>query len=88
MTHLLEEIKLDVNFVKSHSLQPKWYKALKVVILVGFLAGYGYLFGALRPLAGCAVSGQSDVRPSRCKNGSGCPDPSVGTALGAQNPQL
>ena len=54
MTHLLEEIKLDVNFVKSHSLQPKWYKALKVVILVGFLVGYGYLCGLARTAVFCA----------------------------------
>jgi hypothetical protein len=48
MTHLLDEIKIDVAFVRSHTLQPKWYKALKVVILAGFLAGYGYLFGLAR----------------------------------------
>ena len=48
MTHLLEEIKHDVKFVKSHSLQPKWYKALKVAILLGFLVGYGCLFGLAR----------------------------------------
>jgi hypothetical protein len=48
MTHLLEEIKHDVQFVKSHSLQPKWYKALKVVILAIFVVGYGYLFGLAR----------------------------------------
>jgi hypothetical protein len=29
-------------------LQPKWYKLLKVLILVGFLAGYGYWFGLAR----------------------------------------
>ena len=48
MSNLLEEIKLDVNFVKSHSLQPKWYKVLKVVMLAGFVVGYGYLFGLAR----------------------------------------
>ncbi len=45
MRKLLEEIKLDVNFVKSHTLQPKWYKVLKVFIVAGFLMGYGFLFG-------------------------------------------
>ena len=48
MTNLRNEIKVDLNFIRSHTLQPKWYKALKVVILVGFLAGYGYLFGLAR----------------------------------------
>ena len=45
MAKLLDEIKYDANFVKSHSLQPKWYKFLKVFIVVGFMAGYGYWFG-------------------------------------------
>ncbi len=48
MGNLLEEIKLDVNFVRSHTLQPKWYKALKVVLLVGFVVGYGHWFGFAR----------------------------------------
>jgi Ca2+-dependent lipid-binding protein len=48
MSKLLEEIKLDVNFVKSHTLQPKWYKVLKVFILAGFLVGYGFLFGLIK----------------------------------------
>ena len=55
MTNLLDEIKVDVGFVRSHTLQPNWYKALKVVILVGFLAGYGYVFGLAR-MAVCLVS--------------------------------
>lgn len=45
MPGLLEEIKVDLSFVKSHSLQPRWYKFLKVLILLGFLVGYGCLFG-------------------------------------------
>jgi Ca2+-dependent lipid-binding protein len=48
MTRLLQEIKDDLNFIKSHSLQPQWYKALKIFILVGFLAGYYYLFGFIK----------------------------------------
>ncbi len=51
MSNLLDEIKVDVNFIKSHTLQPKWYKALKVVLLVGFLVGYGHLFGLDRTAA-------------------------------------
>jgi len=45
MARLLKEIKDDLSFIKSHTLQPQWYKVLKVFILVGFLAGYYYLFG-------------------------------------------
>ena len=48
MNELLEEIKYDLNFIKSHSLQPRWYKFSKIFILLGFLAGYWYLFGYLR----------------------------------------
>lgn len=54
MSNLLDEIKVDVNFVRSHTLQPKWYKALKVVLLVGFLAGYSCLCGLAR-MAACLV---------------------------------
>jgi hypothetical protein len=45
MTKLLDEIKYDLNFLKSHTLQPKWFKITKVFILIGFSAGYYFLFG-------------------------------------------
>jgi hypothetical protein len=48
MSKLLDEIKYDASFIKSHSLQPRWYKVLKVFILLGFLAGYYLLFGILK----------------------------------------
>ena len=48
MSKLLDEIKDDLNFIKSHFLQPQWYKVLKIFILVGFLAGYYYLFGFMK----------------------------------------
>ena len=48
MTRLLDEIKVDLDFIRSHSLQPKWYKVLKVFILLGFLVGYYSLFGILK----------------------------------------
>ena len=51
MSNLLDEIKVDLAFVRSHTLQPKWYKALKIVILAGFLAAYGCLFGLTRMAA-------------------------------------
>jgi hypothetical protein len=46
MNKLVDEIRHDVNFVRSHTLQPSWYKILKVFILIGFLAGYALAFGA------------------------------------------
>lgn len=48
MSKLLQEIKDDLAFIKSHTLQPQWYKALKIFILVGFLAGYYFLFGFMK----------------------------------------
>lgn len=48
MARILDEIKLDLNFIKSHALQPKWYKILKAVFLVGFLMVYFILFGSLK----------------------------------------
>lgn len=35
MSNLLDEIKLDLHFLKSHTLQPKWFKVLKVFYLTG-----------------------------------------------------
>ena len=45
MRNLLDEIKYDLNFLKSHTLQPKWFKILKVFILIGFSVGHYFLFG-------------------------------------------
>jgi len=49
MTKLFKEIKDDANFIKSHTLQPKWYKMwykiFKVFMVLGFLAGHLFLFG-------------------------------------------
>ena len=48
MTRLIQGIKKDLRFVRSHTLQPAWYKLLKVFILLGFLLGYWYFFGLKR----------------------------------------
>jgi hypothetical protein len=45
MAKLLNEIKDDIQFVKGHTLQPAWFKAVKIFILLGFLVGYALLFG-------------------------------------------
>lgn len=47
---LLEEIKHDAGFIRSHTLQPKWWKVGKIFVLIGFLAGYGYFFGLAKTL--------------------------------------
>ncbi len=48
MGRLPQAIGDDLRFVRSHSLQPKWYKILKVFILLGFLLGYWTFFGLKR----------------------------------------
>ncbi len=55
MNKLLEEIKNDLSFIRTHSLQPKWYKLFKIFILAGFLAGYCYLFGLIKTVIFFAV---------------------------------
>jgi uncharacterized membrane protein YfcA len=45
MKRLFDEIKFDLGYLRSHTLQPKWFKILKVFILVGILVGYYLLFG-------------------------------------------
>jgi hypothetical protein len=48
MTKLLEEIQYDLSYLKSHTLQPQWFKVAKVLVLLGFLVGYTYLFGWIK----------------------------------------
>jgi hypothetical protein len=55
MPNLLKEVKDDVNFVKSHTLQPKRYKFGKIFILLGVLIGYYLLFGLAKTAIFLAV---------------------------------
>ena len=48
MAKFLKEIKDDLSFIKSHTLQPKWYKIFKVFMILGFLAGYLFFFGPIK----------------------------------------
>jgi hypothetical protein len=45
----------DARFVRGHRLQPGWFKALKVVILLAVVAGYVVLFGPARTAVFVAV---------------------------------
>ena len=45
MPKWIDEIKYDLNFLKSHTLQPQWFKIAKVFILIFLFAGYYSLFG-------------------------------------------
>jgi hypothetical protein len=55
MAKLLDEIKYDMSFIKSHTLQPQWFKVAKIFILLGFLVGYTCLFGWMKTLLFFAV---------------------------------
>ena len=46
----MDEIKHDISFIRSHRLQPTWYKVLKVFILLGFIFGYYSLFDFMKAL--------------------------------------
>jgi hypothetical protein len=47
---IIEEIKKDINFLREHTLQPKWWKIVKVFILVGgFLLVY-FIFGVSKAI--------------------------------------
>jgi hypothetical protein len=48
MQQLIEAVKLDVNFIRGHQVQPKWFKALKIFILLGVVGGYWALFGGAK----------------------------------------
>ena len=45
MNKFLVELKHDLSFIKSHTLQPQWFKVLKAFFLLGFLSGYVFLSG-------------------------------------------
>jgi hypothetical protein len=51
MTKLLDEVRFDLSFIRSHTLQPKWWKVMKVFVLAGVMAGYFGLFGLVKTIA-------------------------------------
>lgn len=55
MARLLDELKIDLRFVGSHTVQPGWYKILKVFLLAGFGVGYWLLFGPTKTVVFLAV---------------------------------
>jgi len=55
MNKILNEILHDAKFIKGHTLQPQWYKILKVFLLLGLIVGYYLIFGGIKTLVffGC-----------------------------------
>ena len=55
MKKLWSGIKYDAEFIRGHTLQPQWYKVLKVFLLLGALGGYYAWFGGGKTLIFCGV---------------------------------
>ncbi len=55
MKRILNEIGYDAKFIQGHTLQPHWYKILKVFLLTGLIVGYYLIFGEIRTVVffGC-----------------------------------
>ncbi|MCJ7735317.1 MAG: hypothetical protein MUP11_12315 [Anaerolineales bacterium] len=47
MGKVLKEITDDANFIKGHTLQPQWYKVLKIFLVLGLFGGHFFLFGTI-----------------------------------------
>jgi hypothetical protein len=45
MKKIIDGIKYDLGFLKTHTLQPKWFKRLKIFLLIGVLVSYSILIG-------------------------------------------
>lgn len=55
MKKIFSEIQYDARFMRDHTLQPGWYKVLKVFLLIVILGGYYALFGRQKTLLFCGV---------------------------------
>jgi len=45
MKKVVDEVVYDAKFVQEHTLQPGWFKVLKIIILIGVIVGYIYFWG-------------------------------------------
>jgi hypothetical protein len=45
MKKLVDETIYDLKYIKGHTLQPAWFKILKVFILIAVIGGYVYFLG-------------------------------------------
>ena len=50
MRKIIQEIINDAKFIRDHELQPRWYKVLKVFLLLGLMIGYFLIFGGKKTL--------------------------------------
>jgi hypothetical protein len=55
MKKLFREVSYDVHFLRGHTLQPAWFKVLKVFLLLGAIFGFVLLFGWRKAVVFAAV---------------------------------
>ena len=56
MGKLLDEARYDLLFLRSHTLQPRWWKMLKAFVLLGFLIGHAALLGLAKTVVAFLIS--------------------------------
>jgi hypothetical protein len=47
---VIEGAKTDINFLRDHTLQPKWWKILKVFVLLGIISAVYLIFGYVKTI--------------------------------------
>lgn len=47
---LLSEFIYDFKFIKSHTLQPTWYKIFKIIFVLAVILGYYLIFGSTKTI--------------------------------------
>lgn len=50
-----DEAIYDAKFIKGHTLQPAWFKVLKVFILIAVIGGYVFFWGWVKAVVFIAV---------------------------------
>jgi hypothetical protein len=55
MKNMIQAIASDVKFIRDHELQPRWYKVLKIFLLLGVMVAFYLIYGGRKSLVffGC-----------------------------------
>jgi len=51
----LQELAFDIEYLKNHTLQPSWFKVLKIFILIAVFIVYTLFFGLSKTLLFIAI---------------------------------
>ena len=47
---MIKEIKKDISFIRNHKLQPKWFKILKVFLLLSVVVLFMFILGIIESI--------------------------------------